>query len=35
MKLLTVKNEYKNNKKHKLFNICGIKFKFRKKISML
>ena len=29
MKLLTVKNEYKNNKKHKVFNICGIKFKFK------
>lgn len=29
--LFSIYNDYSNNKKHKVFNICGIKFKFRKK----
>lgn len=30
-RLFSTYNEYSNNKEHKIFNICGIKFKFRKK----
>lgn len=31
MKLLSLKNEYSNNKKHKVLNILGLKFKFKQK----
>ena len=29
--LFSIYNNYSNNKKHKVFNICGIKFKFKQK----
>ena len=29
MKLLSIKNEYQNNKKHKVINILGLKLKLR------
>lgn len=33
--LFSICNDYSNNKKHKVINICGVKFKFRQKYTIV